>query len=258
MIKHSDILHKDDWDALIILDACRYDTFKKLYKDYIPDDLIYKPLVKANSEASQTIYWLYKHWPNFYDILYISGNPYINSTDTVVSKYKGNQHFRKVVDSWDWGYSKKTSRIEPNRIAKDALKWEKTLQEKSQMIVHFMQPHSPYLFKDKKFKWYEMLRNRVPVNLLPKRLKTWIGKNYKREDVYSRLDCENDVILEAYERNLRSVFPYVTDLAMCWKGKKVIVTSDHGEYLGEDGRFGHWGEINDFITSVPYMVLRYD
>jgi len=44
-------IHETDWDYLIILDACRCNTFKKLYKNY--NNLKQGKLEKRNSKGFQ-------------------------------------------------------------------------------------------------------------------------------------------------------------------------------------------------------------
>lgn len=60
------------WDILIILDACRYDFFRKVYGNYLPGHL-----KKRKSRGSGTTEWLAKTFKEVYDITYISANPYV-------------------------------------------------------------------------------------------------------------------------------------------------------------------------------------
>jgi len=46
---------EEDWDYLIILDACRYDFFSWMYSKYFEGKLI-----KAKSVGSCTVEWLIK------------------------------------------------------------------------------------------------------------------------------------------------------------------------------------------------------
>lgn len=76
----------EDWQYLIILDACRYDFFAKVYRDC--QILKSNTLEKVTSVGSATIEWFKKTFisnplldktkpRNF--IVYISANPFINS-----------------------------------------------------------------------------------------------------------------------------------------------------------------------------------
>ena len=66
-VKKIDIL-KDNWKVLIILDACRYDSFKKYYKKFLKGQL-----KKNISCATWTLEWLEKTFTKKYnDIIYVS------------------------------------------------------------------------------------------------------------------------------------------------------------------------------------------
>jgi len=52
----------EEWDFLIILDACRYDYFKEIYKNYLDGG----NSMKAISPAIETIEWCQK---KLYEIL---------------------------------------------------------------------------------------------------------------------------------------------------------------------------------------------
>jgi len=253
--KHSDIL-KEDWDILIILDACRYDTFIKCIDPYFAN--VTRPV---NSEASDTINWLYKHWSDKKrnDILYISGNTFIASKKSVYSSYHAYKFFGKVVDTWMHGWDKESDTVMPVSVYFDFLF---NMNEYKRTIVHFLQPHAPYMFKVKKITPLGLVKR-----ILPKEIQTFIFKNIKkiisyktRQKLYREADYKHkytdDEIKEAYEENLKYVLPYVYDIIRKSKNKKIIITSDHAEYLGENGRYGHGGEPTKLITTVPYLMIE--
>lgn len=74
LIKQRKFIHGEDWDILIILDACRYDVFEKVHGTYLDGEL-----KKVRSEGSETREWLKKTWVDKYDLSYYSANPYVNS-----------------------------------------------------------------------------------------------------------------------------------------------------------------------------------
>ena len=41
-----------------------------------------------------------------------------------------------------------------------------------------------------------------------------------------------------------------------WPDMSLVVTSDHGDHLGEDGRFGHGNSFEDELLHVPLIVKR--
>ena len=101
-------------EFLVILDACRYDYFKEVYREYFDNN----NLKKAISPARSTPEWLDKTFDTYYDdIIYISGNPWINSI--VIDKnlkFHAKKHFYKVVDVWNFGWDNNLGTIHPRKI----------------------------------------------------------------------------------------------------------------------------------------------
>ena len=83
------------WKYLIILDACRYDYFEKVYRDYLEEGV----LERVFSPASGTLQWLTLTFRGYYrDIVYVSANPYVNSKMEVedwhgTTKFDARKHF---------------------------------------------------------------------------------------------------------------------------------------------------------------------
>lgn len=257
-VKHSDIL-KSDWDILIILDACRYDIFKEV----VGSEFFGSVIQEANSEAACTSKWLRKHFLNskdYRDVVYVSGNPYINSYDI---KFPSSEVFYDVLNSWEYEYDD-CNRIEPSGVTLDAK--NVLLFARNRVIIHFLQPHYPYKFAFLKFNPLELLYKIIPKGFLGKLLKAVKGnKGTKKLLVESRairveehykFVYSDEQIREAYKNNLISVIPYIKKIISEEKNKKIIVTSDHSEYLGENGIYGHGGMVNDFISTVPYVIIE--
>ena len=74
-------LMDEDWDYLIILDACRYDYFEQTFQSYLDGRL-----EKKLSVGSSTREWRLKNFTEYYpDTIYISSTPFINSIALSVS-----------------------------------------------------------------------------------------------------------------------------------------------------------------------------
>ena len=74
MIDQKQKIRSGEWDALIVLDACRYDYFADTYKKYLSGKL-----VKANSPASGTFKWLRSVFGNYFDATIFGSHPVLNS-----------------------------------------------------------------------------------------------------------------------------------------------------------------------------------
>ena len=63
-------------------------------------------------------------------------------------------------------------------------------------------------------------------------------------------------LLKAYEMNLRIVLKYVKELTKELSGR-TIITSDHGEMLGENNLYGHFaGSTKEILRIVPWFEIN--
>lgn len=234
------------WDNLIILDACRFDIFKK----YIQTHNITGNLEKKISRGSHTKTFLKENFKDIsrQDIVYITANPYV---DKMITK-----NVYKIISVWKDGWSEENHTVMPEtmyRYTIDAL----TTYPNKKFIIHFMQPHFPFIGFHIGTLKNEDLRNRV-LNNTNKKIKRKHKDNflsYYDIDVYKFL--KKEIILKLYKRNLKLSMPYVEKLSSILPGKTVI-TSDHGEAIGE---FLHplvpirlYGHNENFRTSVLVEV----
>ena len=75
--------------------------------------------------------------------IYISGNPYINSK-VETAGFDAKKHFYKVIDVWDFGWDWRIGTVPPREINRAALRCYLKYPGK-RFIIHYMQPHAPYL-----------------------------------------------------------------------------------------------------------------
>ncbi len=271
-------IHKENWDYLIILDACRYDYFKEVYSQYFKGGL-----KKVKSRGSSTEEWLEKNFPDEYDYTYISSNPYINgkgvSLDDMMkgrkSRWNAINHFKEIIDVWDSNWNKKKGTVLPEEVSKTAKK-HKT---KKPLIIHYLQPHGPYITK-KENKYFSFNLNEkaagkkrnnkikdsiwfllaTPFHQLPFR---WQKKIKKLLGIYTKNDLERIEEEEGekklkgyYKKNLSAVMKSIQKMCKSLDGK-VIITADHGENFGEGGIWGHQYESdNELLRTVPWFTVK--
>ena len=65
-----------------------------------------------------------------------------------------------------------------------------------------------------------------------------------------------EVLRASYQANINKTRTNVHRLATAATGWVVAVTSDHGEALGEDGRWGHGRRLSDIQLHVPLAIRR--
>lgn len=266
-VKVSDFLARE-WEVAIILDACRYDSFKSLHLDYLGKGRLEKCI-----GGSCTPHWLRSVFPHEYpNIVYVSGNPWINSS-TPWNGFDPRGKFKEIYDVWDWAWDEKLKTVPPSEVSKAALKARKRHPEK-RLVVHYLQPHYPYLgirlpeevkmdfegvdgrgdSKGPFLKLYKLLgrelekllgsprvwsfRDRLKAK--PNHIEEYLWRTYTPEQLRS-----------LYEDNLRRVLHEVQKLLDHLRGK-IVVTSDHGEAFGEYGEFFHpIGTTNPVVRQVP-------
>mgnify|MGYP006281559513 FL=1 len=220
---------KEKWDYLIVLDACRYDTFKKITAKKIEGNLH-----KKNSLGTHTAEWLINNFPEKnYNIVYVSGTPQVSRVK--LKKRLGNENpFFHLEDVWNWGWDENLGTVHPKTVNKSAKKL-KDRYPKKRMIIHYLQPHSPFIGKKK------------------------IQKNKKRmkwRDRVRKKKLSKTKVRKAYESNLRLVTKHVKTLVKNLDGK-IVITSDHGENFGELGLFSHLPAMYmKSLMQIPWHVIR--
>lgn len=237
---------EEDWDYLIILDACRYDSFKKL--NTIPGKL-----EKKISLGSSTLEWLKKNFDEYYDdIVYISANPYISDieikgfrlTDRFLS-FRGTDHFFKVEKVWEYGWDEKLNTVPPEVVTEAALQAKERYPDK-RLIIHYLQPHAPWIGKTR-ISIDEKARNN-----------TW-SKFIEQGKIWALIEegiINIELAKKAYEDNLKLVLEEVKKLIEKLDGK-IVITSDHGECFGEKFIFEHPAGIYiKELVEVPWLVIE--
>ncbi len=282
-----DLMAKD-WDYLIVLDACRYDFFKEIYRDYLPEG----DFRKVKTPAVNTVEWAIKVFRKYYDdVVYVSANPHINSK-MEVHGFNASEHFSNIIDVCIWGWDEELDTVHPETVYKSVIRaMEKYIDRR--LIIHFEQPHAPYIssegsqqsenvsgggFKNIFRRFFSsfidllgeenLSKIRKALNLRPLgpqflgRSPRWLVRKllfgsprggHRRGLVRFMQEESDDVLRQAYEGNLRIVLKYVSKLIEEMDGK-IVITADHGEMLGENGQYAH-GVDNDLVRYVPWLEI---
>ncbi len=254
---------KKDWNYLIVLDACRYDYFEKVYKKY--PILRRGRLEKVCSPGSSTREWLLSVFGNgrYDDVVYISANPFVNSKGIPYRGFDPKRYFRfhKIVDVWDFGWVEELKTVHPGEVNKAVLVAVKLYRNKN-FVIHYMQPHYPYLRFNVRAGFSDRLKGVVRREIadmlgegrLRKLVRRFIGLLPSDIELLARKGGVRGV-RRAYEENLEIVLGYVARLLRHLHGK-VVVTSDHGELLGERGMFDHpYGKRFPELIEVPWLEV---
>ncbi len=281
----------DDWDFLIVLDACRFDFFSHYYNNFFTGTL-----TKISSSGSCTREWFVNGFKEYFeDVIYVSANPYINSFHAESGfdikkrffKLDAKNHFYKVIDVWSFGWDNKLGTVHPETLTQIALSLRKQYPEK-RLIIHYLQPHAPYIsdkFFSRGFPKPNIHDGQILTGLAktnPKITNIFRNLTFILEKVNFSLGLGNLYIFKlkellflppidpldatlrlrgvnglrrAYAENVKTVLSHIAYLASKLSGN-IIITSDHGEFLGENRRFGHpCGNYDPIVRKVPWFKI---
>ena len=224
----------EDWDYLIILDACRYDVFAQV--NNIPGKLS-----RVYSLAPNTQYWLIENikydFEKWRDVIYVSANPHVS--ETMLRKLIGiGNPFLHLEKVWDYGWDPIRRTVPPAKVVQAAMKMLRRYPSK-RMVIHFLQPHIPYMYGEGVNDIWPSRKVRFS-NL--RRLRQYI-----KEHIVEAKD--------AYVRSVSYVLGYVKKLIPFLKGK-IVITSDHGELFGEHGLYEHPAVYVEALLTVPWLVVE--
>jgi hypothetical protein len=216
----------EDWDNLVILDACRYDEFAR--RSNLPGTTEYRisrgstspEFVRGNFGGKQLHDLVYVTANNWYAKIKDDIDAEIHALDTVE---------RDLFDG-------RTSH--PETVAATARDAAAEYPDK-RLVIHFMQPHWPYLGPT--------------------------GEKFKQgpfHEVMRETDATHVDVMQAYCENLDIVLGEVEPLLDDLPGK-TVVSADHGELLGDRERpipvktYRHpEGVYVDSLVKVPWHVYE--
>jgi hypothetical protein len=207
-----------DWDTLIILDACRYDTFESVSS-------LQGTINQVVSRGSTTNEFMKANVANrdLRDTVYVSATPAIEND-------KESATLHRIVNCWKEHWNSELCTVHPKKVTKIAKRVAKQYDHK-RLVIHFLQPHYPFIGPTGKKFDYEGYETADGDHGTPFWDRVGMGQ----------LDASESEIKKAYEENLRLTLPYVSDLMNTIKGKHVV-TADHGE------------AINDIAWPIPHRI----
>jgi hypothetical protein len=244
--------YEADWDNLVILDACRFDMFRALSN--LPGEL-----ERRRSKGSATPEWLYRHFADrdAHDTVYVTANPMYRATEWVGADLSGT--FHDVIDLSTGPFVEDGTTM-PYTVAAAAT-WAATAYPDKRLLVHFMQPHHPFVgeFAREHGLLDPELRLRQFVEEGETTIETDAWEAWRRQ--VKRGDTTAAELRRAYWDNLELALPAVRDLVDSLSGL-TVVSSDHGNMLGERAtpfRERVWGHPMYYqtpeLTGVPWLVV---
>ena len=236
---------EEDWDTLVILDACRHDMFEEI------NTISGKYSTKV-SRASSTVEWLQANVDgrDLSDTVYVTANPQLER-----NREKLDVCFHDVLNVWlDNGWDNDTGTVLADTMTEAAIRSFEKYPHK-RLVIHYMQPHYPFVPAETEF-------DKKHLSSIESG-----GDNASSENVWSQkfigeLDRSRADLWDIYTDNLKYVLEHVESLLENIPGKSVI-TSDHGNYVGERAspipirEYGHpRGIYDDVVVKVPWLVCE--
>lgn len=224
-------IYEEDWDTLIILDACRSD----LFTEFGPKHPVYQYFNSVDSKysiASRTPDWIKRT---------VKGAPeselkkthYISCTGFITEVE--DEKFYDVEHVWRYAHDEEARVTRPEAVTDAAINAFRN-SGADRYIVHYVQPHAPFLHCVGKYN--SIGDGAGGTQNVWKGLKA--GK-YNQDEVW-----------EDYGQNLLTILDHVETLINNVTGH-VVVTSDHGNAMGEWGVYGHPGHhMIPAIREVPW------
>lgn len=242
-------IYNEDWDGLVILDACRVDALQEVQHEY---DFL-SSIDSRWSRGSTSKEWLENTFTTEYadeiaSTAYISANPFMQELDgsppdpsgynparnsstannNMISKLVRDDvvsldEFGEAIELWDLVTGDDDPQTHPSPVTDCAITTGRN-SDYDRYIIHYMQPHHPF-YQDRSKPW-----NDAPF--------AYLKNSGSFEEVW-----------DAYIDNLRLVLNHVETLLDNFDAEKVVITSDHGELFGEWGLYSH-------KVGIPHPNLR--
>lgn len=230
------LIMEEDWDNLIILDACRYDAFCEAQD-------IASEVEKRESVASETTRFLKFNFSgqDLRDTVYVTANPNIaRHWDDIDTR------FYEIDNLWRTKWDDEQGTVSPETVTEVAIQRHDQFPNK-RLIVHYLQPHAPFIGSEQFMrlaKGNSESSVTVPWPELPE----------------SHIDVSAADLWEAYMDTLEVTLPYVEQLLSHFQGK-TVVTADHGNMFGEREwpiPIRGWGHPPRIYTKelieIPWLV----
>ncbi|ESP90035.1 hypothetical protein [Candidatus Halobonum tyrrellensis] len=226
----ADPVFDEEWDVLVLLDACRYDAARRAQNRH----RWLSGVESRWSVGGTSTQWMDRTFDDpsvdLSDVGYVTGNPY---SETHVDE----SAFAFVDEVWRDAWDDETGTIRARPVTDRAIEAART-RDADRLIVHYMQPHFPSVptpitsglsvdgFGDDSMSvWDDIAEGRITV----------------------------DEARDAYRANLDYVLDDVELLLSNVDADTVAISADHGEAFGEHGVFGHDGSALPAVRRVPWV-----
>lgn len=233
-----------EWDVLLVLDTCRPDVLEEVAHEY---DYIPETVPTMNSLGSASPEWLAKNFTkeyaseyltNIHETAYVTANLFSNGLEPEEVFPHANfdpELFYLCDEVWRYGWDDEYDTTPPAVMADRTIDIHRE-HDPNRLIVHFMQPHTPYRKLYEKYpEWFDSTHTGDKDDAPHRRDRDWRLWERLRHNVISKQEVWN-----AYKDNLRWVLNEgVEPVLENVDAGTVAITADHGEAFGEWGLYAH-------------------
>jgi len=225
------LIEKENWDNLIIFDACRYDYFEKIYPDYLEGNLS----KVHNRGISWTCEWFQEMFDGKYNAVLFSAAPFAIRDKWSERGWTYTNHFVDVIGHQDIDFNHEKGSSPPDLINEAVRRhgWD------GKRVIRYLQPHPPFL------------------NTPLEELSRGKGKIQRTEKALIEGEITERELKDAYEENVRIAFEGAVGLIPDLDGS-VVITSDHGTALNESSYLFHAQSYPEMscLNEVPWFEVE--
>lgn len=123
------------------------------------------------------------------------------------------------------------------------------------LFLNYMEMHAPYVHVPRKYLHMHVgkAERRLLKNINQDRQKYLTGTSEINEEEFEILRSVYDAQLSYLDFMITSLFAFLKSKSL-WDNSMIIVTSDHGDLIGEHGLVHHSYAVYDELIRVPLMV----
>lgn len=234
--------YSDDWDLLVILDACRYDMLREIQEDYP----FLQNVERRTSLGGRSAMWMERMFSAEYrdeigDTAYITANPH---SDIVLGgpNVADPKDFALLDEVWQYGWDSNAGTVPAETVTDRAVANGRSTSAE-RVVVHYMQPHFPSIPNPEVGGHLELSE---------------VGDEWKQSiwDQLKEGQVSTNEVWEAYRANLAYVLEKLHTLLSNFDAETAVITADHGNAVGDGGFFGHGGYPTHSVWEIPWATTR--
>lgn len=232
--RQSTNIYEREWDVLLLLDCMTTDMVQEVKGEYDFLDNVGTHRTPGTCSGE----WMRRTFNSSYSEE-MSNTVHVSS-NTSTERMLNEDDFRILDEVWIDGWSEEIGTIPAREVTNRAIHYGRKFDQYDRMIIHYMQPHLPFVEKD-------INSNQVtPVGTK--------GGGLNLEELKQEGYSDKE-LWDASVDNLRYVLDDVSLLLHNIDAEKVVISSDHGQAFGDEGIYGHPGNTYiDDLTEVPWVV----